>query len=68
MKTMQNITPKYSLGDIVYPVISSEFTGMVTAIMFKGTGMLYGVTWSNDMEEKWHSENELQTEKKTFEI
>lgn len=56
-------TVKFTIGQIVYSKINSEFTGQITGICFRDSGVSYLVTWSNDLNEKWHAEFELTAEK-----
>ncbi len=60
-----NETVKFQIGQIVYSRITPEFTGQITGICFRAGGVFYCVTWSNDLNEKSHSEIEL-TEEKSF--
>ena len=55
---------KFSLGQIVYSVINPELTGQVTGILFRHNGISYLVTWSTDLNEKYHHDIELCGEKK----
>lgn len=54
---------KFTIGQIVYSVISSELTGQITGILFRQNGVSYLVAWSNNLEEKYHNEIELTAEK-----
>lgn len=54
---------KFHLGQIIYSVLNVEFTGQITGILFRSNGPSYLVTWSNDLNEKYHSECELSSEK-----
>lgn len=41
-------------------VTCDDKIGIVTAILRRSTGTVYGVTWSNDLAERWHSLAELE--------
>jgi len=53
---------KFSLGDTVYHKMEPEEPGLVTGILFRETGHLYFITWSNHLEVV-HYEMELTREK-----
>jgi hypothetical protein len=52
----------YSLGDVVYHrLVEDRFPGMVTYLLIKPIGVVYGVTWPNRQETQ-HYEIELSSE------
>ncbi len=57
------IKNKFNLGQKVWHVLSEEHVGIVSAIIIRGYGFLYGVTWSNDLCEGKHDEYELSATK-----
>ena len=54
---------KFSLGEMVYMRIKPDTLGIVSGILFRPNVVWYYVTWSNDMQERGHSDIELTTEK-----
>ncbi len=54
---------KFELGQIIYSKIAPELTGQITGILFRPNGVMYLVTWSDDLEEKYHHEIELTADK-----
>lgn len=47
---MTRETVKFKLGDIVYRKVDPEDKGMITGIIFRPTGVLYGVSWKDGEE------------------
>lgn len=61
---MKDHVVKFILGQIVYSIVNG-MKGQITGILFR-SAVSYAVTWSEDLEEKWHFDYELSAEK-TFE-
>ena len=53
----------FSLGQTVYLKIDTEETGMITGILFRPNGPTYAVTWASNLEESFHYDIELTTDK-----
>ncbi len=53
----------FALGQTIYFKQKPEVSGMVTGIIFRPSGFGYYVTWSSDMDERFHYEIELTHEK-----
>lgn len=56
---------RFTIGQTVWFKLKSDNPGLVTGILQRATGIIYLVTWSADMAERYHAENEL-TEEKSF--
>ena len=55
-------TVKFSLRDRVYLRVNAGEVGIVTGILFRESGVLYGVTFGGGSE-RWHYGFELTTDK-----
>jgi len=53
----------FNFGDTVYHRVRPEIAGQIIGICLRPNGLTYSVVWSNNLEEKWHFESELTTEK-----
>jgi hypothetical protein len=54
---------QFHLGQAVYWRLDAEKSGMVTGIMFRPAGVIFGVTWSHTLNEQWHWAVELTADK-----
>lgn len=51
---------KFELGDTVEFAVGDEKVGIVTGILFRSSGVLYMVTWAEDLNEVPHFDIELK--------
>ena len=54
---------KFEFGETVFHKVDPDNPGMITGVSIRPGGVTWCVTWSDDLEEKWHYEIELTTEK-----
>lgn len=58
------ISPKFSIGETVYLIVSREMPGMVTGIFLRpGNVIRYGVSFADETEERLCYDIELTNEK-----
>lgn len=53
---------KFSLGQRVVAIINQEKKGMVTGILFRQHGPVFLVTWSDDLQERYNYDYELEAD------